>query len=53
MRKGFEHAGRNASRIGRQLHFLLLDDAAPEAAVVDPGDAEPVLRYLEEAGRRA
>jgi hydroxyacylglutathione hydrolase len=32
--------------------FLLLDDAAPHAAAVDPGDAEPVLRYLQDTGRR-
>ena len=32
--------------------FVLLDDAAPEAAVVDPGDAEPVFRYLQDSGRR-
>jgi hydroxyacylglutathione hydrolase len=30
---------------------LLLNDAAPEAAVVDPGDAAPVLNYLKETGR--
>jgi len=32
--------------------FLLLDDAASEVAAVDPGDAGPVLRYLEDTGRR-
>jgi len=32
--------------------FLLLDDAGIEAAVVDPGDAAPVLEYLQESGRR-
>lgn len=32
--------------------FLLLDDAGKEAAAVDPGDAGPVLRYLQGAGRR-
>ena len=31
--------------------YLLLNDAAPEAAVVDPGDAAPVLNYLKETGR--
>jgi hydroxyacylglutathione hydrolase len=30
--------------------FLLIHDAAPELAVVDPGDAEPVLKYLRETG---
>ena len=32
--------------------FLLLNDAAPEVAVVDPGDARPVLRYLQNSGCR-
>ncbi len=32
--------------------FLLLNDKAPEAAVVDPGDARPVLRYLHDGGIR-
>jgi hydroxyacylglutathione hydrolase len=32
--------------------FLLLDDTARELAVVDPGTADPVLRYLQESGRR-
>jgi hydroxyacylglutathione hydrolase len=32
--------------------FLLLDDAGIEAAVVDPGDAAPVARYLQDSGRR-
>ena len=32
--------------------FLLLDDAAGELAVVDPGVAAPVLRYLQKTGRR-
>lgn len=32
--------------------FMLLDDNAPEAAVVDPGTAEPVLEYLRRTGRR-
>jgi len=32
--------------------FLLLNEAAPEAAVVDPGEAAPVLGYLQNAGRR-
>lgn len=32
--------------------YLLLDGAAPDAAVVDPGDAAPVVKYLEETGRR-
>jgi hydroxyacylglutathione hydrolase len=30
--------------------FLLLDDTATEAAAVDPGDAEPVLEYLQGSG---
>jgi hydroxyacylglutathione hydrolase len=32
--------------------FLILDDAAPQAAVVDPGDAAPVVRYLSNSGLR-
>jgi len=32
--------------------FLLLDDAAREFAVVDPGVADPVLRYVNKTGRR-
>jgi hydroxyacylglutathione hydrolase len=32
--------------------FLLLDDLSPDLEVVDPGDAEPVLRYLKQRGRR-
>jgi hydroxyacylglutathione hydrolase len=32
--------------------FLLLNEAAPEVAVVDPGDAAPVLEYLQNSGRR-
>ena len=32
--------------------FLLLDDLALELAVVDPGTADPVLRYLQQRGRR-
>jgi hydroxyacylglutathione hydrolase len=32
--------------------FLLLDDTISEAAVVDPGAAEPVLGYLRQSGRR-
>jgi hydroxyacylglutathione hydrolase len=32
--------------------FLLLDDMRPELAVVDPGEAEPVLNYLQKSGRR-
>jgi hydroxyacylglutathione hydrolase len=32
--------------------FLLLDDNAAELAAVDPGTAEPVLRYLQQTGRR-
>jgi hydroxyacylglutathione hydrolase len=32
--------------------FLLIQADSPELAVVDPGDAEPVLRYLKETGRR-
>jgi hydroxyacylglutathione hydrolase len=30
--------------------FMLLDDSTPQAAAVDPGAAEPVLRYLERTG---
>jgi len=32
--------------------FLLLDETAPEAAVVDPGSADPVLKILQQSGRR-
>ncbi len=32
--------------------FLLLNAASPEAAAVDPGEAAPVLGYLQNAGRR-
>jgi hydroxyacylglutathione hydrolase len=32
--------------------FLLIKDESPETAAVDPGDAEPVLRYMQETGRR-
>jgi hydroxyacylglutathione hydrolase len=32
--------------------FLLLDDAASEVTAVDPGDAAPVLAYLQDTGRR-
>jgi len=32
--------------------FLLLNEASPEAAVVDPGEAMPVLGYLQNAGCR-
>ena len=32
--------------------FVLLDDSSPEAAVVDPGEAAPVLKFLSETGRR-
>ncbi len=32
--------------------YVIENDAAPEAAVVDPGDAAPVLDYLERTGRR-
>jgi hydroxyacylglutathione hydrolase len=32
--------------------FLLLDDDMPEAAVVDPGAAGPVLEFLQRSGRR-
>lgn len=32
--------------------YLLLNDAVPEAAVVDPGDAAPVLWHLQNSGRR-
>jgi hydroxyacylglutathione hydrolase len=32
--------------------FMLLEDEAPGAAAVDPGAAEPVLRFLENTGRQ-
>jgi hydroxyacylglutathione hydrolase len=32
--------------------FLILNDTAPELAVVDPGEAVPVIRYLQDSGRR-
>jgi hydroxyacylglutathione hydrolase len=32
--------------------FILLDDSSPESAVVDPGEAAPVVNYLKETGRR-
>jgi hydroxyacylglutathione hydrolase len=32
--------------------FLLHEDTAPEAVVVDPGDAGPVLQHLQRTGRR-
>lgn len=32
--------------------YLLINDAAREAAVVDPGDAAPVLWHLQNSGRR-
>jgi len=32
--------------------FMILHEAMPEAAVVDPGEASPVLRYLKDAGRK-
>jgi len=32
--------------------FVLLDDTAPAAAVVDPGDAGPVLKYLHRTNHR-
>jgi hydroxyacylglutathione hydrolase len=32
--------------------FLLLNDAGTETAVIDPGDAAPVLRHLQAAGCR-
>jgi hydroxyacylglutathione hydrolase len=32
--------------------FLILNDTAPELAVVDPGEAAPVMRYLQDSGRR-
>jgi len=32
--------------------FVLLDDTAPAAAAVDPGDAGPVLKYLHRTNRR-
>ncbi len=31
--------------------FMLLSDAGMEAAVVDPGEADPVVRYLIDSGR--
>ncbi|MBN2243010.1 MAG: hydroxyacylglutathione hydrolase [Acidobacteria bacterium] len=31
--------------------FMLSGDAGPETAAVDPGDAEPVFRYLQTSGR--
>jgi hydroxyacylglutathione hydrolase len=31
--------------------YMLLDEVLPEAAVVDPGDARPVLEYLKNSGR--
>jgi hydroxyacylglutathione hydrolase len=32
--------------------FMIISEAGQEAAVVDPGDAEPVFKYLQSAGRR-
>jgi hydroxyacylglutathione hydrolase len=32
--------------------FLILDETAPELAVLDPGSADPVLQYLQNSGRR-
>lgn len=32
--------------------FLLVHETQPEVAVVDPGDAAPVMRYLQDSGRR-
>jgi hydroxyacylglutathione hydrolase len=32
--------------------FLILSENAPEAAAVDPGEAEPVFNYLQNSGRR-
>jgi len=32
--------------------FLLVEDTTPNVAAVDPGDAEPVLCYLQDTGRR-
>jgi hydroxyacylglutathione hydrolase len=32
--------------------YLLISDTAPEMAVVDPGDAEPVLKYMQDKGFR-
>ncbi len=32
--------------------FLILDEAAPQVAVVDPGEAEPVFDYLQLSSRR-
>jgi len=32
--------------------YLLLDSSSPQLAVVDPGDAAPVLQYLQKTGRR-
>lgn len=30
--------------------YLLINDAAPELAVVDPGESEPVLKYVQDYG---
>ena len=32
--------------------YLIMDSSSPQLAVVDPGDAEPVLEYLKKTGRR-
>ena len=32
--------------------FMILSEAGPDAAAVDPGEAEPVVQYLQETGRR-
>jgi hydroxyacylglutathione hydrolase len=32
--------------------YVISDPASPEIAVVDPGEAEPVFRYLDSTGRR-
>jgi hydroxyacylglutathione hydrolase len=32
--------------------YMFLGDASSEAAVVDPGESSPVLKYLKETGRR-
>ncbi|MBN2337641.1 MAG: hydroxyacylglutathione hydrolase [Acidobacteria bacterium] len=38
--------------LGDNYIFMLCGDAPDRAAAVDPGDARPVLRWLEKSGRR-
>jgi hydroxyacylglutathione hydrolase len=38
--------------LGDNYIFVLADDLKPEAAVVDPGEAAPLLRHLRETGCR-